>query len=250
MVKSKYLWFIFFAIILRTVAIAQQDSGITSLVGEVERLIVDREFGTALGKVNEILKADPSNAEARRLEINLYYLMDNDKEALRLADIALKDHPSDAGILYMRGLVNNTRGRYEKAIEDFNASLQTAPAGLSYKIYLGRGMSYMNLLEYESAMDDLSKSVSLNDTSASAYQTRAMLNYELRDYKAAIDDFKKALDNSAGNSVLFFNLGMSYFRMEELTEACPWFHKSCQLGNENACRMMLMECAREVPDLR
>jgi tetratricopeptide (TPR) repeat protein len=77
-----------------------------------------------------------------------------------------------------------------------------------------------------------------------------MLNYEIKEYKSAVDDFKKALDYSEGNAILYFNLGMAYFRMEEAAEACPWFNKSCQLGNENACRMILMECAREIPDVR
>lgn len=250
MIINKILIFFFGAIILPAVVIAQQDSEISALINEADKMIVSREFNDALDKVGEILRVDPANTDAKRMEINIYYLMDNDKEAIRLSDIALKENPNDAGLLYMRGLINNTRGRYEKAIEDFNLSLPGASESLSYKIYLGRGMSYMNLLEYDQAMADLSKSISLNDTSASAYNTRGKLNYELTDYQAAIDDFEKALDHSEGNAVLYFNLGMSYFRTEQLTNACPWFQKSCQLGNENACRMILMECARDIPQLR
>ena len=223
---------------------------VAALMAEADKLIAAKELGIALDKVKQVLKIDPSDTEAKKKEINIYYLMDNDREAMRLADMAIRENPSDAGFLYLRGIINNTRGKYTQAIDDFDASLSNKPAGISYKVYLGRGISYMNLLEYEQAMKDLSQAVSLNDTSASVYTTRAILNYELKDYREAINDFSKALENSAGNAVLYFNLGMSYFRLEEQAEACPWFHKSCQLGNENACRMILMECAREIPDLR
>ena len=43
-------------------------------------------------------------------------------------------------------------------------------------------------------------------------------------------DFLKTLDYSEGNSALYFNLGMSYYRLNEKRKACPYFHKSCTLG--------------------
>lgn len=250
MTINKSLIFVLAVLVLPAAVSAQHDTDIAAMMDAADKMIVSREFDSALEKVDEILRVDPTNKEARRMEVSIQYMMDNDKEAMKLADIAIKEHPADAGLLYMRGLINNTRGRYGKAIEDFDASLSDAPSSLSYKIYLGRGISYMNMLEYDQAMNDLSRSISLNDTSVSAYTTRAMLNYEIKEYKSAVDDFKKALEYSTGNAILYFNLGMAYFRMEETAEACPWFNKSCQLGNENACRMVLMECAREIPDVR
>jgi tetratricopeptide (TPR) repeat protein len=74
-----------------------------------------------------------------------------------------------------------------------------------------------------------------------------MVNYELKDYSEAVEDFLKALTYSEGNSALYFNLGMSYYRLNEKGKACPHFHKSCTMGNTNACRMTLMECAKAIP---
>jgi len=248
---KKILLFISFAflfILFR--AGAQQDPRIEILLGEADVLIGEKQLDAALEKVGEALRIDVLNTEAVIRQINIYYLLNDDKEAMRLADLAIEADPSEPGFYYLRGIINNMREKYAKAIDDFDESARNAPQDISYKIYLGRGISYMNLLEYDDAMADLTKSISLNDTNASAYHTRAMLNYELKEYQAAINDFIKALDYSEGTSVLYYNLGMSYFRLEQQTEACPYFQKSCSMGNNNACKMILMECAREIPDIR
>jgi len=49
---------------------------------------------------------------------------------------------------------------------------------------------------------------------------------------------------------LYFNLGMSYYRLKEREKACPYFHKACTMGNTNACRMALMECAKAIPTVQ
>jgi hypothetical protein len=36
---------------------------------------------------------------------------------------------------------------------------------------------------------------------------------------------------------------MAYFRAEDSKNACEYFHKSCSMGNKNACKMVLMNCA-------
>jgi len=76
-----------------------------------------------------------------------------------------------------------------------------------------------------------------------------MVNYELHDYPAAIKDFQHSLEFSEGNAALYFNLGMSYYRLNEKENACPNFNKSCSMGNTNACRMSLMECAKAIPSV-
>jgi tetratricopeptide (TPR) repeat protein len=176
--------------------------------------------------------------------------MQNDKEALRYADDAIKKYPNDPDFLYLRGIINNSAGRYGKAVDDFSAALGSEKNENLYKIYLNRGVAYHYLLEYESAMTDFTKAIELNDTAASVYQGRAMLHYEMKDYAAAVDDFNKVLDLGQENATILFNLGMSYFRLEQKEKACPLLQKSCTLGNKNACRMSLMECVKAIPEVR
>jgi tetratricopeptide (TPR) repeat protein len=235
---------------LWTTGIPQTSVRITRLLAEADTLITGNKLQEALAKTEEALSISGSNKEAQQYRINIYYLMQNDKEAMRYADNAIKKYPHDPDFLYLRGIVNNSTGRYGKALDDFTAALESGTKGELYKIYLNRGISFQYLQEYESAMTDFTKAIELNDTAASVYQGRAMLHYEMKDYSAAVDDFNKVLELGQENSAILFNLGMSYFRLEQKEKACPLLQKSCTLGNKNACRMSLMECVKAIPDVR
>jgi tetratricopeptide (TPR) repeat protein len=237
-------------LIFRTTGLPQTSERITRLLAEADTLIAGNRLQEALSKTEEALSVSGSNKEAQQYRINIYYLMQNDKEALRFADDAVKQYPQDPDFLYLRGIINNSTGRYGKAVDDFTLALESAKKENLYKIYLNRGVAFHYLQDYEFAMTDFSKALELNDTAASVYQGRAMLHYEMKDYSAAVDDFNKVLELGQENAAVLFNLGMSYFRLEQKEKACPLLQKSCTLGNKNACRMSLMECVKAIPEVR
>ena len=229
--------------------IAQEDTRVNALLAEADDLIAQNKLGDALVKTQNAIELDPSDLPALQKRINIYFLMNNEKESIRYVDEAIKKYPDVAEFYYLKGIINNERGKYIKALDDFTQAIDLHSSGNAYKYYLGRGVSHMNLMEYDLALTDLTTSIEQNDTVASAYHSRAMVNYEIKDYAEAVEDFLKALKYSEGNSALYFNLGMSYYRLNEKEKACPYFHKSCTLGNINACRMTLMECAKAIPVL-
>jgi tetratricopeptide (TPR) repeat protein len=229
---------------------AQEDKKISALLAEADILIISNNLSDALSKTQEAISLSPSNLQAMQKRINIFYLMNNDKEAIRYADDALKQYPDEPEFYYLRGIINNSREKYIKALDDFDQAINMQPGDNSYRSYLGRGVSHLNLLEYEQALSDFSKSIELNDTVASAYYSRALVNYEIKEYSTAVDDFLKVLDLTKENPALLFNLGMSYYRLNEKEKACPYFNKSCKLGNENACRMTLMECVKALPNIQ
>lgn len=232
-----------------SLVLAQDETRINALLTEADVLIGKNNLSEALAKTNEVIRISPGNHTAIQKQINIYFLMNDEKESVRVVDEAIRKYPNIAGYHYLRGIINNSREKYVRALDDFNQAINLNDAGILYRCYLGRGVSHMNLLEYDQALADFSTSIEENDTVASAYHSRAMVNYELRDYTAAINDFLKALEFSEGNSALYFNLGMSYYRINEKEKACPYFHKSCTMGNTNACRMTLMECAKVIPEI-
>jgi tetratricopeptide (TPR) repeat protein len=252
----KYLNFLAFiriviCLALLTIAVhplqAQGDKETDALLLAADELIVSNQLDAALEKTRLAILRSPSSLDALQKRINVYYLMNNEKESLHYVEEALKEYPRVPEFYYLSGVIQNGRGKYIKALNDFDKALELQPQVDIYKYYLGRGVSHMNLMEYDQAISDFSTSIEYNDTVASAYHSRAMVNYEVKDYSAAVSDFLKALELSEGNAALFFNLGMSYYRLEQKEKACPYFHKACKLGNNNACRMTLMECAKAIP---
>ena len=244
-----YLAFFLIPVMMSSVVKAQEDAGIRTLLNEAEACIAGRNLPEALAKTREALRISPDNIPAMLKQINVFFLMNDDKEAMRSIEEAIGRYPDEPDFYYMRGVIHNAREKYGRALGDFDRGLELKPSLNVYKYYLGRGVSHLNLLEYDQALSDLSTAIDMNDTLASAYPSRAMVNYDIRDYHAAVNDFLKALDYSKGNSALYFNLGMSYFRLNEKDKACPNFHKACTLGNTNACRMALMECAKSIPSV-
>jgi tetratricopeptide (TPR) repeat protein len=241
----------FFLLAFLTISsvIAQNDTRVNELLKEADALVVQNNLPQALAKTREALAIAPEYHPALQKQINIHFLMNDEKESVKEVEDAIKKYPEMPVYHYLRGIINNSRGRYSKALDDFGRAIELNPGDLLYRCYLGRGVSYLNLLEYDEALADFTASIEQNDTVASTYYSRAMVNYELRDYPSAINDFKKALEHSAGNSELYFNLGMSYYRLNEKDKACPNFNKSCSMGNINACKMTLMECAKAIPNL-
>jgi protein O-GlcNAc transferase len=228
-------------------ASSQENPRIDLLLKEADAKLEESDFNGALNKVESALDLSPQNIIALEKRINIYYQMNEIKEALKYVDEAILKFPVEGELYYLRGLIYISRKKYYKAINDFNKVFELQQPVEFYKVYLNRAVANTNLQEYELAIEDLTKSIELNDTNASAYHSRGMVYYELKDYNLAVNDFKKAINLSHENPVTYFNLGMSYYRLEDKESACPYFHKACSLGDKNACRMAFMECAKNLP---
>jgi tetratricopeptide (TPR) repeat protein len=231
------------------VIVAQDNAKVQTLLAEADACISKNELTGALGKTREALQISPESIPVLQKQINILFLMKDDKEAMKETEAAISRYPDEPDFYYMKGVIYNYRAKYERALGNFDRAIELKSSPNLYKFYLGRGVSHLNLMEYDLAISDFSSTIEMNDTVAGAYHGRAMVNYELHDYSAAVSDFLKTLDFSKGNSALYFNLGMSYYRLDEKSNACPYFHKACTLGNTNACRMALMECAKAIPTL-
>jgi tetratricopeptide (TPR) repeat protein len=228
-------------------AMTQENPRINILLQEADAEMKKSNFEGALDKVESALMLSSDNITALEKRISIYYQMNKIKEASKYVDEAILEFPAESELYYLRGLINISKKKYYKAINDFNKVFELDQPIEYYKVYLNRAVANTNLHEYELAIEDLSKSIELNSTNASAYHSRGMVYYELKDYDLAVNDFKQAINLSNDNPVTFFNLGMSYYRLEDKESACPYFHKACSLGDKNACRMAFMECAKNLP---
>jgi tetratricopeptide (TPR) repeat protein len=210
-------------------------------------ITVQVAFNTLTAQNGSVLNQFLNETDIQK-QINILFAVNDDKESMRMIDEAVRREPSNPRYHYIRGILNNSRQKYSRALDDFSKAIDMDPGqSLLYRCYLGRGVSYMNLMEYDQALADLNTSIEKNDTVAVAYYSRGRVNYELKDYEASVKDYLRILEFSEGNGTLYFNLGMAYYRLDEKDNACRSLNKACTLGNTNACRMSLMECAKAIP---
>ena len=159
-------------------------------------LCYNRSMGGEIEKLQEILKKDPSNFQARR-ELSVM-LADNgfNEEALFNLKYLKKYFPEDAEIHYNIGII------YEK-LKDFTS------AEKAYK-----------------------KAAALSPQADFYYNLGEVL-VNLNKWDEGIDAFKKVLDTDPGDGNCYFNLGVCYYNKDELNKAENNFKKAIEINPDD-----------------
>ncbi len=105
----------------------------------------------------------------------------------------------DKAMAYLgKGIAYSNLGQYEKAIDDFTETIELATDDHDKAMaYYNRGLAYRNLEQYEKAIDDFTETIELatdDHDKAKAYHNRGLAYNALRQYKEAIEDFTHAIE--------------------------------------------------------
>ena len=142
--------------------------------------------------LQNVLKKDPSNFQARR-ELSILLLNNGfNEEAEGNFKYLLKYFPNDAELYYNLGIV------YEK-LKDFN-----------------------------SAKDAYQKAIEISPQEDFYYNLGDVL-VELKDWDSAINAFNKVLETDKKDGNCYFNLGICYFNKNEKNLALDAFQKAVAL---------------------
>ena len=95
--------------------------------------------------------------------------------------------PSDYVEMVKERLVN---GDFKGAIVDLNAAIDS---NANSNLYALRGETYMQMGEYQNALQDFDSAVDVDGMNAVAFYDRALLNMRLENYDAALNDINNAL---------------------------------------------------------
>ena len=219
---------------------------VESTVGIADDLVKLKRFDEALEKYNEALDYLPSYAPAIDGKANLLIMMEDYKGAGKLVDDAIKKNSDYPQFYLTRGIVLIHKGKYEDALDDLNRALDLSQGSnnkiLENKIYVNRGAAYQKLLQYDAALSDYSKAIQLNDNNPNVFLYRGYLYYQTNEYDEALKDFDIVIEIDPENPFAYYNRGMIHFKQAQDVEACDDFHKACELGNNNACRMVITHC--------
>jgi tetratricopeptide (TPR) repeat protein len=239
-IKKTIISFVLTLIITQGV-IAQP--GFQGFIDSGNQNLKNRNFKGAITDFSKALKEQPTDTAALGGVIKACLLSDDLKEAQRHIDNAIKTYPLNAEYLFRRGILNNKKGQFDKAVEDFEAALlMNATNNLQVQIYLNLGMAQLKLETFDAALASYKKALELSPRNPSIYNYRGYANYKLGFYIDAINDYNNAIDLDPNNATSYYNRGMAYFKSSEKAKACVDFHKSCSSGNINACKMIMSEC--------
>lgn len=209
-----------------------------------------REYELALVDYNKALELESDSRRALNSKIIVLLQTGQQKEAQKMIDEAIDKYPDHGDFYYSRGILQNNKEKFSKAIEDFDMALELGLNADPYGIFVNRGFAFMGLGEFDNAIADFSKAVDLNPENGSGYHSRARAYYHIDNYEEAINDLKKSVELNQSNPVVYYDLGMAYLRIDDVSNACVNFQRSCQLGNKNACKKYLYECTTDIEDLK
>lgn len=185
----------------------------------------NKDFNKALEIANNAISQFPSQADAYYGRGNAYYSLKKYNEAIAdynkaislgykkvqvfiykaQAFIELKEYDiaieiinqalttnNDSSLYNTRAYVLNTKGDYDKAIEDCNKSI--ALDTNKPNAYKNRGLAYSGKKEYEKAIEQFNKAISIDPTYMYAYDGRGDTYIKLANKDKAMADFKTACD--------------------------------------------------------
>lgn len=93
----------------------------------------------------------------------------------------------------------------------------------------------INLMEYEAALNEITKIIRIHPNESVAYLDRGLIKNDfLKDYMGAIDDFNKAIEIDSLNIDAYYLRGISRYSLKKYKEALSDFIKVTTLEAENA----------------
>jgi len=165
---------------------------------------------------------NPENAAAYFRRSMLHLQQNHFEQALRdynrYKDLVCPDdktngnRPCGASEVYNdRGVIYYRMGRYDKALDDFNASIESGP--LNADPYCNRALAYFHLNQYGKAIEDFNLCQTAGPLKADLINIRGVCYLRLGHFRSALEDFTRAIALNSANPSYFANRAIVWHRL-------------------------------------
>jgi len=130
--------------------------------------------------------------------------------------------------LMKRGIAYRHLNDFEKALNNFNASIE-----LNNKypvVYENRGYIYLLQKDYEKAAFDFEQALKMDPRSAYALRNLGLVELNLGNYKNALANLNQSLDIEPDNAYALKTRGKIYIALNQTDNACSDLQRSIALG--------------------
>jgi arylsulfatase A-like enzyme/tetratricopeptide (TPR) repeat protein len=207
-------------------------------VGAASGLIIEKNYAGAVTKLEEVLKEDPQNPQARFLLAMCYEKTDRNTEARTILDGVLKDEPENLrGLIAMAGLLSK-----EGKTADMVAVCKRALAKdeRNTQAYALLADAYMGANDYANALPYLQKAVEIQAKLTRNRNNLAACLIGLRRFDEAETELKNILSTHPKFPLTHFNLGLLYEEEGRLSDARKAYAREVELQpNSVAARFNL-----------
>jgi len=150
------------------------------------------KFEQAESDLNKAITRDSRLTEAYLELATLQNLNEEYDEAIENTSVVLLLHdPMNTKALKLRSIAFHAKKNYEQAIADITKAISIEKN--NYGLYMKRAKYNMDYALYSNAIDDYTLALNLNDTLRLAYKFRAKSYEQIGKNKEAIEDYKRLL---------------------------------------------------------
>lgn len=166
-----------------------------------------------------------------------YFQIEDYEHANELAEKLLLEDPENHTALLVLGLISEEKDNFQLALYYYDAILKGYPDD---SVALKRKAAVeMNINKERSALNDITKSLQLNNKDAEAYIIRGLIYFYLFQKKIeAIIDYNQALRLEPNNVYALFNRGYAYLKYGNHNYARDDFERAAGLGYSYASEML------------
>ncbi len=149
---------------------------------------------------------------------------------------AVQLNPMHSRVLYNRGTILYRKGRFDRALSDFDRVIVLEPN--HYSAYNNRGNAWLEKGNFNRALADYNKTIELNPGHSRAYNNRGTIWYKKRKLDKALADYNKAIQSDPGYSGAYNNRGNVWYEKGHLKKALADYNKAIKLnpGNREAVK--------------
>lgn len=143
---------------------------------------------------------------------------------------------TDYKVYLDEGIMDFYDGKFNSAIEKFNKSIElNKNNGISY---FYRGASYHSIEEYDEAMIDYTKAISIAPKMTDAYYNRAKIilsrkDIQNPDIKKAISDLEMALKLDENFADALYAMAAAYKKLEDYHKTLEYLEKLLQISPDH-----------------
>jgi tetratricopeptide (TPR) repeat protein len=161
---------------------------------------------------------------------------DNFSLSAQMFDELLKKDPEYIDAYYYRGKCDMNTEDYKSAITYFTKGIAVDSTFSDFDMYFSRAFAFYYTDKPFNAIRDFTSFLKLstpeNPDRVNAFTYRSFSYNEAKDYQKALKDASDATAIDPSNNEAWLAKGVSYFNLNNLTEACKAFKKAKELGNE------------------
>ncbi|MCP4023635.1 MAG: tetratricopeptide repeat protein [Desulfobacteraceae bacterium] len=129
--------------------------------------------------------------------------------------------------MFEKGVSLFKQGKVPESIVEFTRLIELSPQDPN--AYKNRGVSYMQIQEFDLAIKDFEMVLDLIPSHAGIYSNIGVAWYYKKNYKNAINSYDKEIEISPKNPVVYFNRALSKVELGEIEEAINDLTKALEL---------------------